>query len=918
MKKAQKDNFIILKKPDLLKEWNYHKNDNLDPENMSIFSKEKVWWVCEKGHEWQTSIASRSIRNTGCPYCSGLMAIAGENDLETLRPDLAGEWNYEKNDTLSPRQVKPASQKKVWWRCKEGHEWQAVISSRSAGSGCPYCYGKRAIVGTNDLQTTYPELAREWNYQKNVNLTPNMVKPASAKKVWWRCPNGHEWQAVVSNRTKGSGCPYCAGQKAVRGINDLTITRPDLAKEWNYEKNVDKDPADYMAGSGKKIWWKCNKGHEWQAVINSRANGSGCPYCANLKALPGYNDLATVNPELAKQWNYKRNKNLSPGDVLPFTKKRVWWVCSKGHEWQALISDRSSGTTCPYCSGREAIEGVNDLATVNPSLIKEWDFQKNKDILPSQVLSNSAKKVWWICSSCGHSWKAIIANRNKGIGCPRCSERMKTSFPEQVIYYYLRLLFPDAQNSYTEIFSQKMELDVYIPSLRIGIEYDGVAWHRTKKALKREEKKYEICKNNDIQLIRIREDNQSTKTNCDVLINSDTKYNNNTFRRIFDALQEYIHVNVDIDVERDGKRIKEGYFSVLRSNSLGIKYPAITSEWNAERNGGLTPYMFYPGSTEKIWWICEKGHEWQASIVSRCLNGTGCPYCSGVKVIAGESDLLSQNPYLASEWNYQRNGSLIPEQVSAKSNKIVWWKCQNGHEWQASVTNRAKGSGCPYCSEKKAIPGVNDLQTLIPELAQEWNFDKNGSLMPYSVRPGSGKKVWWRCSKGHEWETSICSRSNGTGCPICAGKQLLVGYNDLESQRPDLAKEWNYDKNSISPKDIYMRSSKKMWWRCEKGHEWEAIVLSRYNGTGCPICAGKRLLVGYNDLESQRPDLVKEWNYDKNSISPKDIYMRSSKKVWWRCEKGHEWEASVVNRYTRTGCPICAKRGRKKLEIKEL
>ena len=108
-----------------------------------------------------------------------------------------------------------------------------------------------------------------------------------------------------------------------------------------------------------------------------------------------------------------------------------------------------------------------------------------------------------------------------------------------------------------------------------------------------------------------------------------------------------------------------------------------------------------------------------------------------------------------------------PEQVSVNSGKKVWWKCPKGHEWETSIKHRSMGRGCPYCSGRYAIKGENDLQTINPSLASEWNFEKNNELSPSDVLPSSNKKVWWKCKNNHEWQATISHRTNGTGCPIC-------------------------------------------------------------------------------------------------------------------------------------------------------
>ena len=185
--------------------------------------------------------------------------------------------------------------------------------------------------------------------KKNGNLKPVNITANSGKKVWWKCDKGHEWQATIASRNRGNSCPYCSGRYATKGKNDLVTINPKLAKEWNYERNIGLKPEKFTANSHKKVWWKCDKGHEWQATIASRNNGRGCPYCSGKFVVKGETDLATVNPKLAKEWNYEKNADLNQENVAPNSDRRVWWKCDKGHEWQATISNRNKGSGCPIC-----------------------------------------------------------------------------------------------------------------------------------------------------------------------------------------------------------------------------------------------------------------------------------------------------------------------------------------------------------------------------------------------------------------------------------------------------------------------------------------------------------------------------------------------------------------------------------------
>jgi hypothetical protein len=243
----------------------------------------------------------------------------------------------------------------------------------------------------------------------------------------------------------------------------------------------------------------------------------------------------------------------------------------------------------------------------------------------------------------------------------------------------------------------------------------------------------------------------------------------------------------------------------------------------------------------------------------------------------------------------------------------VWWLGKCGHEWQSSVQGRANGGDCPYCFGKETLSGFNDLATLAPKLAAEWNFKLNMDLKPSQLRLGSSKRVWWLGKCGHEWQAAPLSRSgkNKTGCPFCSGQKVLEGFNDLQSTYPVLAAQWDFKKNTeLSPSQLNKGSDKKVWWLGECGHNWQASIRARVNGTNCPYCAGTSLLTGFNDLETLLPDLAKTWHPIKNlPLQPSTVSPGSHRKVWWLDEFGHEWEAALLNRKNGSQCPTCAPGG---------
>lgn len=281
------------------------------------------------------------------------------NSLAVCHPELVLEWDAERNAPLTPAQVTVGSHRRIWWKCGKGHSWQTVVKSRTLGTGCPYCTGKKVLPGFNDLATGFPVLAEEWDTARNAPLTPQQVTPGTRRKVWWHCEKGHSWCAAVNSRTtSGSGCPYCAGKEVLPGYNDLRDFSPLLARQWDRAKNGGLTPEQVTPYSNLRVWWRCDKGHSYQAAIAARANGSGCPYCTGRKVLRGFNDLETKYPSIAAQWHPTLNGALRPDMVVAGSHKKVWWLCSEGHSWRAVVYSRTGPQKCgcPVCAGRVSMK----------------------------------------------------------------------------------------------------------------------------------------------------------------------------------------------------------------------------------------------------------------------------------------------------------------------------------------------------------------------------------------------------------------------------------------------------------------------------------------------------------------------------------------------------------------------------------
>ena len=641
----------LIDNEELMKEYNYKKNTNINLASLALNSHKKVWWKCSKcGNEWETRPYSR-VAGHNCPKCA-LKKVSksniktktkrGINDLQTLSPIIASEWNYEKNKEYTPYSISNKSNKIVWWKCNYcNHEWKAKISSRTSNiSGCPACakeshssipeqiiyyYIKKKFpdainsytpewLNKSEIDIYIPSLKLAIEYdgerwhrdiirdiEKNKTIILNGIKIIRVREP--NLPKLNDKSINISIDKISSNYKYMDDVvKEIfnfidKNINiDILVERDlykiiensiynknkDIVHEWDYEKNLNLSPKQVSINSGIKVWWKCSKcGNDWQATPNDRNRKCGCPACAGRYVL-GITDLKTRHPELLKEWNYEKNEK-KPEDYNSGSLKKVWWKCSNGHEWETTIKNRTTKKTgCPVCSNRLIKKGINDLETTNPELVLEWDYKKNGILKPYMFSKGSEKKVWWICPKCNISYESYIKHRTNGVGCPKC-----------------------------------------------GIKKANETRNKT------------IIKNGE--------------------------------------------------------------------NSFGNLFPSLLLEWDYNKNKDFSPYEITANNNRKVWWKCSKcGNEWETTISIRA-RGSGCPECSKIKVMQKNQNNILKNgensfgkkckKILLKEWNYSKN-IISPFEIAPSSHKKVWWKCSKcGNEWETIIKNRTNGSGCPKCSK---------------------------------------------------------------------------------------------------------------------------------------------------------------------------------------------------------------------------
>lgn len=450
---------------------------------------------------------------------------------------LRSEWN----EDIDFDSVKHYDSRRFSWKCAKGHEWVSSFHARWYGeTKCPYCVGQLTIKGVNSFADLHPDLLEEWDWERN-NKDPYEIFPRHGS-VWWKCSLGHSWKSAVKTRVDtGTGCAYCEGRKVLKGFNSLKDLHPEIASEWDYDKNTE-DIDSISLGNSKSVHWKCYKGHEWKTSVYHRIkSGSKCPVCIGQRVVPGVNSLEAKYPHLVEEWDYSKNSKL-PTDISPTYKHKVWWKCSEGHEWKASVGNRAKRNSgCPYCSGRLAIPGESSLLEIYPEIASEWSPRNSVEV--GSVRPRAGIKAEWNCSSCGHVWFSVVAGRTNGHGCPRCAKKISKS-EESLAEFLESVLGEDEVVRRSRDLIPPYEVDIYIPSKNIAVEFNGIFWHSSKyvENIRRHYDKWKRCSEAGIQLLTIWEDDWRDKQEV-VKSMLKHKLGMNTDKRVFARKTEVVEIS---------------------------------------------------------------------------------------------------------------------------------------------------------------------------------------------------------------------------------------------------------------------------------------------------------------------------------------------------------------------------------------
>ncbi len=559
--------------------------------------------------------------------------------LLSSNPLLASEWHPQKNESLTPEMVSAHSNKKVWWLGACGHEWPATVDSRASGKGCPYCSGQKVLPGFNDLETRVPALVSEWDNEANLPLTPQMVSPGSHKKVFWICKKcGNKWPAEIKSRVAGQGCPKCGRQergntfrknRIKAGAKTLAEEHPEIADEWHPTLNAPYLPSDYTSYSGAEVFWHCKKcGSDWRATINNRVgNQSGCPVCSGNAIKRGYNDLQTIDPELASEWHPTRNYPLTPQTVGASSNKNIWWICRFGHEYRCRIVDRRKGVGCSECSKRFRTSLTEQtirfyisryydsvLSGYRPSFLNgaEIDIyipeEKTGIEYDGQQYHKNVRRDQKKDALCAQNGITLIRIREPN--CPVIirddptiilSDLSDASLSEGIDKLIICLGIKDAGE--IDVAKDKRAIISFFRDSAISGSVDEVF-----PSLAQE---WDIGLNEGL-----------------LPSNIPATYSKDKYYWKCKKCGYSWSASLGERIRGSSCPVCAGKIIVPGINDLATTHKWLAEEWHPDKNKPLTAKDVSKGSAEKVWWKCSKcGNEWAVRIKNR-VNGAGCPKCS--------------------------------------------------------------------------------------------------------------------------------------------------------------------------------------------------------------------------------------------------------------------------------------------------
>ena len=804
---------LIEECPEFEKWWDYEKN-TVDIKTITRGSHTKVHLKCpacgkelvRDPHSFVAFNRAGELLPVSCPECGYNTKGDPEENLLKLCPSIVNWWDYEANYPFRPEQFTPGSTFKVHLKCPDcGIDLYTGIHSLVATdkNGKVYvrhegrCRKFKAMDSENNLVKKYPEVIDWWDYEANDGERPEEYTLFSDKKAHFVCPKcGGKYYLRITDAFSLSDdgipklfkCSYCNNIRALSGFNTLADIKPGLVSEWS--SNNELKANEVLPESYNRALWICPTcGGEYSALIRDREVGNdACPYCKNIRPLVGYNTLADKKPELISEWS--PNNESKPDEVVATLSLPALWICPTCHgEYSTPIRDREAGDdSCPYCNNRKPLVGYNTLADKKPELVSEWS--PNNQSKPNEVVATSTLPALWICPTCHGEYSTPIRNREFGDdSCPYCNNRkplvgyntLVDKKPELVSEWS-----PNNENKPDEVVAAST-----LPALWICPTCHG----EYSASIRDREAGDDACPycNNRKPLVGYNTlADKKPNLIAEWSPNNENKPDEVVATSTLPALWicptchgEYSASIRDREVGDDSCPYCNNRKPLVGYNTLADKKPNLIAEWSP--NNQIKPDEVVATSSLPALWICPTCHgEYSASIRDREVGDDSCPYCNNRKPLVGYNTLADKKPNLIAEWS--PNNQIKPDEVVATSSLPALWICPTCHgEYSASIRDRESGDdACPYCRNKKPLPGFNTLQARHPELVkQEWCYAENLLLgvNPDNILESYSGKVWWKCPTcGRKYIMTVKDRlmkqkRGHVACQQCRGRRWIRSFN---------------------------------------------------------------------------------------------------------------------------------------------
>jgi len=764
--------------PHLLEEWDYEKNkDIVDPFQITFGNSIKVWWICKDcGHSWETKICNRtSSHTTKCPVCAkkrnGVKKIISIN-----YPHLLKEWDYEKND-FGPDDRGAHTNIRVLWKCEEHGSYQKNIIDRTKHNrGCPQCKSgltkkiRQTIPKKIFFKESHPDIFKNINLEKHKFEDIENIGSYDQIVISFKCTLcEYEWINTPFNLIGNKKiCPRCHKDywSVIKYLDqnkydNINIINPNFATSYHFKfpkcgHEVYITVRHFLEQLEKKVCSICEKEKREKEIVNLYSKTTSLKEISNKVSMSKqyirkiliekglYKNVKIYPIETAfdagylKHLDYEKNedtdyiKRLSKG-----SDKQIYFKCIHcNNEWKGKIQSNNKCFKCEISFGAKF-----------PELLKEWDYEKNI-IDPFEIKPHINIRVFWKCTNenCKNEWDTLVAQRTKGknpSGCPKCNSN-KVSGIERKFFYFLEKIFSsgNVKNSYS--FKPKkgrvQEIDIFIESLNLAVEYDGEYFH--KERYKTDIQKTKTLEDNGMFVIRIREDGLKKINDYDINHNFNKTPFNQTFFKLMDIIEKRYTLTKKQkkildklkDKDLENYKLPKQYLKYpLVQNALSSTHTHVAKMWDYEKNYPITPDMITSTNPKKYSWIySDCNHNFKATTITMVKNGS-CKVCEKLKI------LKEKLPQLQSLWNDEKNGP-IDKEVLMYKNKY-WWKCECGEEWEGDIKSLIFNNGkCSKCSSSS----LNDH----PHIAKFWDHEKNFKKFKVKIQDvklSDERRFYWTC-----------------------------------------------------------------------------------------------------------------------------------------------------------------------------